>query len=320
MMRTWLLLTKNSSDPGWIADQYDDDLRSSYNWNHKVPNRDKVQEGDRIALWDGEHLLGISIIDSIIISENQEQEYQQCPSCFKGLVNPPRILKSPRYVCKYCHKGFEEPAIKNIAVKKYKTNHRNHWIDVPTSSIRIKDHLKDIAVHPKAIHSIRELKTEAFDTFLVNYSIGFDAFDDDMHEHTLKKRTDIPETEKSQQVMARRGQGAFRNNVFQREVKCRITGVSSLEHLRASHIKPWRLSNDIEKLDGNNGLLLSPHVDHLFDQGYISFEINGSLLVSPNLSSDVLVRWKIDQNLNAGRFSSEQENYLQFHRKYVFKK
>jgi hypothetical protein len=31
--------------------------------------------------------------------------------------------------------------------------------------------------------------------------------------------------------------------------------------LVASHIKPWRLSDNSERLDGNNSLLLSPHVD-----------------------------------------------------------
>jgi len=146
-----------------------------------------------------------------------------------------------------------------------------------------------------------------------------DDSEDNQHESELQSRNDIPETEKSQLIRARRGQGMFRTNVSLIEKKCRITDLSSLEHLRASHIKPWRLSSSREKLDGNNGLLLSPHVDHLFDRGYISFTVNGSLLVSPQITNDVLTAWNIDQNLNAGRFLPEQEIYLRFHRDNVFK-
>ncbi|MEZ5459241.1 MAG: HNH endonuclease signature motif containing protein [Steroidobacteraceae bacterium] len=53
------------------------------------------------------------------------------------------------------------------------------------------------------------------------------------------------------------------------------------EYLIASHAKPWRDSSNDERLDGENGLLLTPTVDHLFDRGFISFEGNGRVIVSP---------------------------------------
>jgi predicted restriction endonuclease len=62
---------------------------------------------------------------------------------------------------------------------------------------------------------------------------------------------------------------------------CRITGVTNPIHLRASHCKPWRDSNNDERLNGENGLLLTPTMDHLFDRGFISFEDSGVLIVSP---------------------------------------
>ena len=77
-------------------------------------------------------------------------------------------------------------------------------------------------------------------------------------EAEIEQRADIPETEKQQLVMARRGQGLFRTRVELFERACRITGLRQRAHLRASHIKPWRNSTDVEKLDGQNGLLLSP--------------------------------------------------------------
>jgi len=82
---------------------------------------------------------------------------------------------------------------------------------------------------------------------------------------------EVGPTVRAQVVKARRGQGIFRANVLLCETQCRVTHVSDPKHLKASHIKPWRDASDAERLNGRNGLLLSPHVDHLFDQGYISF-------------------------------------------------
>jgi putative restriction endonuclease len=82
----------------------------------------------------------------------------------------------------------------------------------------------------------------------------------------------ILETERTALVQARRGQGLFRDNVRSIERACRITKVERMEHLIASHVQPWRDSNNEERLDGENGLLLTPTVDHLFDKGFISFE------------------------------------------------
>src|SRR3546814_510706 len=91
----------------------------------------------------------------------------------------------------------------------------------------------------------------------------------------------IPETTRQAVVMARRGQGLFKQNVQRIEAFCRVTKVDRIEHLRASHCKPWRDASNVERLDGDNGLLLTPDVDHLFDRGFISFEDNGTVLVSP---------------------------------------
>ena len=124
---------------------------------------------------------------------------------------------------------------------------------------------------------------------------------------------------KIQLVKARRGQGVFKANVRQVEKKCRVTGVGYIRHLRASHIKPWSKSNNEEKLDGFNGLLLSPHVDHLFDQGFISFKDDGELLIAKKLNQDILSRWSLSSKQNVGKFHSRQIPYLEYHRDLVFK-
>ena len=136
----------------------------------------------------------------------------------------------------------------------------------------------------------------------------------------ILQRADIGPTMKQTLVSARRGQGLFRERVVALEGRCRVTHVSNPEHLRASHIKPWKDSSDSEKLDGNNGLLLAPHVDHLFDQGYIAFSDTGDILVSRQCPDHLLVAWGIDAVKNVGPFREEQRGYLDHHRKHVLKR
>jgi putative restriction endonuclease len=99
-----------------------------------------------------------------------------------------------------------------------------------------------------------------------------------------------------------------------------VTKVADRCHLIASHIKPWKVSDNVERLDGSNGLLLAPHVDWLFNGGYISFRQSGKMIVSPLLPAAVLQLWHIDPDLPVGEFTAEQEHYLSYHRKIVFKR
>lgn len=125
-------------------------------------------------------------------------------------------------------------------------------------------------------------------------------------------------TFKDQLIRARRGQGVFRSLVLLNEEQCRVTKVRDPKHLRASHIKPWRDSDDAERLNGFNGLLLSPHVDHLYDQGYISFSVDRRLLIVPELRVELLQKWAIDETVNVGEFNQEQQAFLEHHRVNVF--
>src|SRR6188508_2766979 len=97
-------------------------------------------------------------------------------------------------------------------------------------------------------------------------------------------------TEKQALIRARRGQGLFKERVAAIEPRCRITGVENPIHLVASHCKPWRDSTHEERLNGENGLLLTPSIDHLFDRGFISFREDGRLLISPVAHQASLVR------------------------------
>jgi len=144
-------------------------------------------------------------------------------------------------------------------------------------------------------------------------------------EYELSKvRSDVtlPETEREAVVLARRGQGIFKQRVMRIERACRITGVTREEHLRASHCKPWRDATNEERLDGENGLLLTPTIDHLFDRGFIGFEDNGDVLVSPVAHAVSLLRMGInpEKGQNVGPFATGQRRYLSFHRENVLLK
>lgn len=156
---------------------------------------------------------------------------------------------------------------------------------------------------------LEELQKEVVETDVVG----------DEQECNIKGRTDIGPTTKEQLVKSRRGQGIFKANVRLNERGCRVTGVTDPMHLRASHIKPWKDCSDEEKLNGCNGLLLSPHIDHLFDKGFLSFSNDGALLVSTSLDPSVLEMWAIQPMMNVGKFSADQISFLDYHRRVVFR-
>lgn len=141
-------------------------------------------------------------------------------------------------------------------------------------------------------------------------------------EQAIQADEAVPETQRSALILSRRGQGLFRRNVRSIERACRLTGVDNPAHLVASHCKPWRHADNGERLDGENGLLLTPTIDHLFDRGFISFDDDGTLLVSPVADTTSLVRMGLpaESGRCVGSFTSGQRHYLQFHRSDIFLK
>jgi len=152
------------------------------------------------------------------------------------------------------------------------------------------------------------------------YGKGLIEWEDHIQIEILRD-VNLDDTQKQQIILARKGQGLFRKNVQRLEKFCRVTKVNRPEHLRASHCKPWRdCESADERLNGENGLLLTPSIDHLFDRGFVSFEDNGLLLISPvaHKQSLQLMGVPSDQVINVGKFSDGQRKYLDYHRNYVF--
>lgn len=117
------------------------------------------------------------------------------------------------------------------------------------------------------------------------------------------------------------GQQYFRKNVIDVcHGKCVVTSVKELQTsiLVASHIKPWINSTATEKVQGGNGLLLSPHIDKLFDTGLITFDDNKKIIMSPLLAKEVINAWSIDNNKQY-QLTKEQQHFMIFHQENVFK-
>lgn len=133
--------------------------------------------------------------------------------------------------------------------------------------------------------------------------------------HQVEGDIALPETQRIQLAKARIGQGLFRKQVMLIDPRCRVTGVEDPKLLIASHIKPWRDSSNAERINGLNGMMLSPHIDALFDKTFISFENDGRMLIHKSLPSDVLERWSIRRDTHIGQFHPKQFAFLAHHRK-----
>ena len=94
--------------------------------------------------------------------------------------------------------------------------------------------------------------------------------------------------------------------------KCAVTGINLEEILIASHIIPWRYSNDEERLDIENGILLSPLYDALFDKNLISFQDNGDIIISKQIQDTELISL-VDINVNI-KIAEGMKKYLINHR------
>lgn len=149
-----------------------------------------------------------------------------------------------------------------------------------------------------------------------------DALEDDLFNILDGQEQDKNTTEKSQLIMGRLGQGDFREKVL--EVwggKCAVTGSDLKEVLRASHIKPWKDSNDEERLNPYNGIPLAATFDALFDRGLISFNDNGDIKISRYLSKKNQKSLGINKEDKVeGGFFEENIPFLEHHRNNIFKK
>ena len=128
------------------------------------------------------------------------------------------------------------------------------------------------------------------------------------------------ETERKGLVVSRVGQGYYRQQIMEKWGNiCPVTGCDLTVILISSHIVPWSECNDEERLDVENGILLSPNIDALFDKHLISFEDNGEMIISKSLSTEVLNSLGIKPKINIS-ISEGMKPYLEKHRNRLYKR
>jgi HNH endonuclease len=129
----------------------------------------------------------------------------------------------------------------------------------------------------------------------------------------------VNETTRDTLMKARLGQGQFRTELINYWRGCAVLGDLPESFLLASHIKPWRASNNRERLDPYNGLLLSPLLNHVFDKGFISFDEDGKILLSNLIEEAIAFPLGLHDDLKLRKVEGCHQIYLRWHRTEVFR-
>ncbi|MDM5337370.1 HNH endonuclease [Fictibacillus enclensis] len=138
-------------------------------------------------------------------------------------------------------------------------------------------------------------------------------------ENQVANVSAIKDTEREALIKTRIGQSRFKASLLSFFSECRVCGLSFESLLIASHIKPWKDCSPSERLDISNGLLLCPTHDRLFDKGFISFDSNGFIMISPMVDIKIINMLNLNDSFQLTQVS-KHEKYLKWHRRYVFKK
>ena len=141
-------------------------------------------------------------------------------------------------------------------------------------------------------------------------------------EEEIKNSPILNDTEKQVIIKARIGQGKYRDNLMKKyNHHCVVTGIDTPKLLVASHIKPWRVCDNEERIDTENGLLLSANMDRLFDSGLITFTIEGNMIISPYVGAANESRLHIFKGMKVDlQPSTKLLAYLEYHRAVLYVK
>lgn len=189
--------------------------------------------------------------------------------------------------------------------------------------------LRELALPDLSYLSIRKLVADDGEILLYTrlFNDYLDSFGQSTHpveilaeQKLVEENPNLSIEQKLQLVKARVGQGRYRKNLLEECPFCPITNVSDDRLLIASHIKPWSVSNQQEKIDPKNGFMFTPTIDYLFDQGFITFETDKKLIVSPWISSTTISRLNLKpKSIVTNLPIAGREQYLVYHRDIVFK-
>jgi len=157
----------------------------------------------------------------------------------------------------------------------------------------------------------------------IDYRSDIVTYESPIEAKEEKKITEsnISEKKKETLIQARKGQGLYRSKLLEECPFCPISMINDERLLIASHIKPWVDSDDREKVDPKNGFALCPNYDAMFDKGYMTFESDKTIVVSPWISPMNQKRLGIYTGMKVPKLplDDEREKYLVYHRSKVYK-
>lgn len=142
------------------------------------------------------------------------------------------------------------------------------------------------------------------------------------NKNEIKATSTSKESSRDSEIRrARQGQGLYREKLLAECPFCPITMISDERLLIASHIKPWAVSTDREKIDHKNGFMLSPLFDKLFDRGFMTFTDDRRIMLSNWISPANKKRLGVNdgQFIQSLPLDNERQIYMNFHRTSVFK-
>lgn len=259
--KAWLLLAKENRQHGGNLG-YDDNAAEYYSWDSTVPNHSEVKVGDRVAIWDGETLLGASAIQKIDVSHSSKTRLR-CPGCAMTKIKK-RSQSLLAYRChnQTCKLEFDTPVEESIEVTTYRSQHSDLWYDL-FEELDAKA-LRLACVQPKAQFSMRLLDWQKFENSLatpLRYQTN------NINSFCTKKGG-----HRTAKTRVRLGQAEFRKKMLQKFGNvCAISGTAHLKGLDAAHLYSYA---ELGHHDYHGGLLLRKDLHRFFDLGLIAIEPN----------------------------------------------
>ena len=218
----------------------------------------------------------------------------------------------------------------SFVVKKSDVTHTGLYINSGSGKRRDKawNLIGDVALPRISRLAIFKLEYDGktFFYFKLSFGIGILEANNETDEREVidkVKQSKMSPVEKETIIFARVGQGKYRKKLLEESCLCPFTYIDDEHLLIASHIKPWKKSNNREKKDPKNGFVLSPTYDKLFDRGYISFNDDKSLIISPWLSEYNREKLGITEGMiieALPNIDRKRSRYLEYHRQFVMKK
>lgn len=279
MRKAWSLLTFGDDRQYGGNAGYDDDPKSVYKYDSKVPNHKKLAEGDFVVLRDKDVILGTATVSRILKGRGMK-EFRRCPDCGSTSVRH-RPSKSPKWRCDDNKHEFHDPLVENTEVDLFEA----HFGSTFTAPSKAKkelsiDDLRAITLKRNDQLAIQRLDMSKLEALLVGDTdaekklfrvAASSQLEPDDFEEEVDGHFEPPITDRREEVLRgikiRRGQKKFRNKLLKRyNSTCVITSCCIVEILEAAHILPYRGQ---EYNHPSNGLLLRTDIHTLFDLGLV---------------------------------------------------